>query len=536
LRAEIAARVRDYAEWDDTRAFIEGRYNGYVAVNFKDDWLSHYDIDLALILDNRGRPLWKMARDESGALIQDFNAAALIAQARAAHGPISGVAWTDAGPMLFVAMPSTGSRAQDAPRGMVLFARRLTASALAEQLRLNVSLIEALHAPDDVARRLTDQTTTWIRAGIISTLIPLEDARGRVVGAVLTTQSRDIVALGDRVVGVAILLFTLIAAIACGVLWLLIRKVVVKPLASLERDFARPSHMDEIAPVSGAGAADEIGGLKRAYNQLVARVHQSRSETLEAQRERAVAEAANKTKSQFLANMSHELRTPLNAIIGYVELTVEHLEQAPPEEIRGDLEKVIEAARHQLRLINEVLDLARIEAGGMKVELDEFDAANLISDAVQVLKPLAAANGNVLKVIVDQEIGVIRSDAFRLKQCLFNVAGNACKFTKNGVVAIHAAIAHRPRGDYLEIRIADTGIGMNAEQLRALFQPFMQADASITRRFGGTGLGLAITHHIMEMLGGEIKVQSTPGEGSAFTLILPVKGESDAPMAKMLRA
>ena len=537
LREEMLARVRDYAEWDDTREFIAGRYPAYVDDNFSGRWLASYNIDLAMILDDSGRVLWQSAHDQNGAQVNTFNMSRLAAEARRSVAqtqmPVSGVDWTIFGPMVFSAMPATGTDGRLSPRGLVVFARRLDAAGLAGLAQRNIALIDAAHAPPALTARLqSGAVSTWTQHGQTESLLPFFDARGQIAGAVLTGQTRDMVNLGHRVIGFALLLFALIAMLACGVLWMLIRKVVVKPLSSLERDFSRPSRMDEIAPVADDGAQDEIGGLKRAYNQLVARVHESRGAVEQAQRERTMAEAANQMKSQFLANMSHELRTPLNAITGYAELILEQLEEAPIDETRGDLEKIVAAARHQLRLVNEVLDLARIESGAMTLEIDLFDGGRLIEDAARIVEPLASANGNHLSVVVHEGLGMLRTDAFRLKQCLINLAGNACKFTQGGAVSINARRLRYAMGEGLEVVVADTGIGMSDDQIRTLFQPFVQADASITRRFGGSGLGLAITRNVVRLLGGEITVQSTPGEGTMFTLVVPIglqDGECEAP-------
>jgi signal transduction histidine kinase/CheY-like chemotaxis protein len=233
------------------------------------------------------------------------------------------------------------------------------------------------------------------------------------------------------------------------------------------------------------------------------------------------AEAATRAKSQFLAGMSHELRTPLNAIIGYSEMLHEEAEDLEQEAFLPDLEKIQDAGRHLLSLINNVLDLSKIEAGKMDVLVEKFDVADLVAEVQAVIQPLMAKNANTLVVEAAPELGVMRSDQTKLRQNLFNLLSNAAKFTRQGQITLSARRLTRDDGDWLEFKVSDTGIGMTEAQLGKLFQAFAQAEASTSRDYGGTGLGLAITRQFCKMLGGDVAVESTPGAGSAFTIMLP---------------
>jgi PAS domain S-box-containing protein len=233
------------------------------------------------------------------------------------------------------------------------------------------------------------------------------------------------------------------------------------------------------------------------------------------------AEEASRAKSQFLANMSHELRTPLNAIIGYSEMLLEQAEELGQDELKPDLEKIHGAGKHLLGLINDILDLSKIEAGKMDVFLEEFDAAGMLAEVRAVLEPLVARNGNTLEVLAAPGLGVMRSDQVKVRQALYNLLSNAAKFTKGGRITLVARRLAGEDGDRLEFAVADTGIGMTAEQVARLFQPFSQADTSTTRYYGGTGLGLAITRHFCRLLGGDVAVESERGQGSTFTVALP---------------
>ncbi|WP_165943315.1 response regulator [Roseicella aquatilis] len=238
---------------------------------------------------------------------------------------------------------------------------------------------------------------------------------------------------------------------------------------------------------------------------------------------RDAAEDANRAKSQFIANMSHELRTPLSAVIGYAEMLEEDVTDLGEagEPILEDLRKIAANARHLLSLINDVLDLSKIEAGKMEVQAEDFAVEPLLREVADTVQALVGRKHNALALEVAPDLGGMHSDTVKLRQCLFNLLSNATKFTEGGRITLAAARRQQEGRDWVEFRVADTGIGMTEEQIQRLFQRFSQADASTTRRFGGTGLGLAITRAFCTMLGGDIAVESAPGAGTTFTIRLP---------------
>ena len=233
-----------------------------------------------------------------------------------------------------------------------------------------------------------------------------------------------------------------------------------------------------------------------------------------------LAEAANRAKSAFLANMSHELRTPLNAIIGYAEMLEEDIEDATH---RADLHRIHTSGKHLLGLINDVLDLSKIEAGKVELHMDVFDVAQLVDEVVSTMRPLLDRSGNRFELRLQEPLGVMTSDSTRLRQVLLNLLSNAAKFTKRGEVVMSVTRVGDGKHESLAFEIVDTGIGMSSEQLDKLFTPFFQADAASTRQFGGTGLGLSISLRLAEMLGGGIDVRSDIGRGSSFNLTVPVQ-------------
>jgi PAS domain S-box-containing protein len=233
------------------------------------------------------------------------------------------------------------------------------------------------------------------------------------------------------------------------------------------------------------------------------------------------AEEANQAKSQFLANMSHELRTPLNAIIGYSEMLIEDAEDEGQPKPLSDLQKIRTAGKHLLGLINDILDLSKIEAGKMDIHLETFDVSNLLDEVVSTVQPTAIKNANTLEVHVADTIGTMYSDLTKVRQGVLNLLSNACKFTEQGTIELHVAREVVDGSAWLTFCVRDTGIGMRPEQMAKLFKEFQQADGSMTRKYGGTGLGLAITRRFCQMLGGDVSVESAWGQGSTFTIRLP---------------
>jgi signal transduction histidine kinase len=240
-----------------------------------------------------------------------------------------------------------------------------------------------------------------------------------------------------------------------------------------------------------------------------------------AEQAKQVAESASEAKSQFLANMSHELRTPLNAIIGYSEMLVEEAQDVGNEALVPDLNRIRTAGKHLLSTINAVLDLSKIEAGKVELLVDDFDVATLIDDVASTAQALVEKNGNRFTIACPEDAGEMFGDEAKVRQILVNLLSNAAKFTTGGDVALSVHLQSGPDGEWVTFDVSDTGIGMTEEQQARLFQAFMQADATTTRRFGGTGLGLAITRSYARMMGGNVTVQSTPGQGTTFYVRLP---------------
>jgi signal transduction histidine kinase len=274
--------------------------------------------------------------------------------------------------------------------------------------------------------------------------------------------------------------------------------------------------------------------LKRAQDELEMRVEErTRSLQIEIAERKSIehslvnaklaAEEANAAKSAFLANMSHELRTPLNAILGYSEMLGEDAELLGLTECRKDLLRIQSAGHHLLALVNDVLDISKIEAGALEVRLEAVEAGELTDGVVATIEPLARRNDNQLIVQAGEDGAMVRVDLVKFRQSLLNLLSNACKFTEHGVISLSVERCREADREFICWRVRDNGIGISADDMKRLFRPFSQVDASVTRRHGGTGLGLAISQRLCRLMGGDITAESTPGRGSTFTIFMPAE-------------
>lgn len=274
-------------------------------------------------------------------------------------------------------------------------------------------------------------------------------------------------------------------------------------------------------------AQDEALRLRALNEQLEAMVA---DRTRELHKAKDRAERASHAKTDFLASMSHELRTPLNAVIGYSEILLEEAEENGMEAATVDIERIRTAGKHILALINDILDLTKIEAGKMEISVERASIADLIEDAVTVCRRLIDDNGNTCTVEYAGAVPELDTDVTKLRQALINLIGNAAKFTRSGRITVTVRSMQRDSSDWIEIAVADTGIGIAEKHHENIFDEFQRGDSNVARHHGGTGLGLALSCRLMRLLGGDISLQSAAGSGSVFTISLPARAETQIPV------
>jgi signal transduction histidine kinase len=530
---ELAARANDYADWDDTRAFLLGRAPRFPEENFNDEWFTNYDVDLVVFVNAKGKIAWGRSRVAGGRLeSSEFLFNVVLSQARTAHAsvekPALGVAWTPHGPVLYAARPARNSLGDASPVGLVVLGKYLSVEQLREQTQLDLEIFNIISSNAEFSvqaglSHLSDSNlrqVQWTQDGRSATLIGLRGADGAAVGAILARHNKAINPLGEDSILLAAGLLACLFALAMLFLWRLLDYQVTSRLRALEKHF--DGQDEDLQPAPQSKSDDEIGHLVRAFNALVSRTRQALAREQQAVLDREAHARADQIKTAFIANMSHELRTPLTAIMGYCDLALEDLRGENIKVGIADLGKIERSAQALLGLIEEILDMSKIDAGEIEIATKSFDVAEMLRGAAEAAMPAATANNNALTVQCLGELGFARTDEARLRQCVSNLLANACKFTNDGEIVLRAERMRIDGAGWLRLEVHDSGIGMTSDQVTYIFEPFMKVDNSNTRRRGGMGLGLAITKRLVTLLGGTIAVHSRRGFGTMFIISVPV--------------
>ena len=537
----------DWSSWDDAYQFIEDGNPDFIQSNLIDSQLEMMQINLIVFVHKSGRVVFgtgydlqrqqKLPIPES--IKQHLTSTDSLISHASPESNHAGIVMLPEGPMMIASRPIINSAGEGPIRGTLLVGRYLN-QPLIERLEKVVRLPLQLHSinrlPPDVTvmADLPGQPQIGVKPLSETTIAGyalLNDLYHQPALVLQADNPRTVYQQGQATVQFLTWSLLVVGLVFCAVTLLLLERLVLARLTRLSQEVSGIGGNGDLSGRVSAIGRDELTELAGNINNMLATLEQYQQDRQRAaadlQQAKERAEEANRTKSQFLANMSHELRTPLNAIIGYSEMLKEDAVDFGQEDLVPDLDKIHSAGKHLLGLINDILDLSKIEAGKMDIYLETFDLSTLITEVVHTIQPLVQKYGNHLIVECPDDIGTMYADLTKLRQNLLNLLSNASKFTPAGTIRLTIQKQEvRPETDYppipsLVFEVADTGIGMSPDQMSRLFQAFTQADASTTRKYGGTGLGLVITQRFCQMMGGDITATSQEGKGSTFRMTIP---------------
>jgi len=513
--AALARIVTDWAAWDDTYQFIDGRKPSFVQDNLTATSLANLSVSLLYAEDTARRPVLTTAFDRAEGSVDTaaldaaggFAAAArpLIDRAWAA-GEASGLVLADGGLFMAAARGIQPSDRGAPANGVLVFARAVD-DEVAESLRRRVRLPIAFDTPLPAGAPAEDMALTRTGDTIVAASV-LRDLDGNPLLTFHAEMPRSIELLGSRTLLVAALSLVLSAVLILFLLWVALRRIIVRPIQSLT---ARLAPSGEADPARGT---DEIGALATA----LARHVELQRALVEADAARRVAEEANRTKSMFLAQMSHELRTPLHAVLGFAEIMEQQLFGPLSDRYRDSAGRIRTSGTHLLNLINDILDLSRVEAGEFKVVAEPVDVAAVLEESVQLARELPGSGALALDAAIPAGLPWLTADTRRLRQVVLNLLSNAVKFTPEGGRVTLRALADSAG---LVVSVQDTGVGIAPEHLETVLRPFGQVDNSHTRKHDGAGLGLPLAREFTRLMGGTLSIASAPGAGTTVTVAFP---------------
>ncbi|NQV33354.1 MAG: response regulator [Phycisphaeraceae bacterium] len=539
----LSTMAKDWSAWDGTYAFVGDRDAAFLESTLPPDSFVSGNINLLYIFDENGQLVWGQAHDSNTGEsidIHEFNQPTFLEQYGllkhdSTDSSIDGILLTETGPLLTSSKPITTSEHTGSIRGTLVMGQLLnqaTVDHLSQDLSVPFSIEILGAAPrsmedERALQQLTQRGSPMIAdgsRGLLDAYGIIYDLKGEPALLVKAQVPKSIAAKGRAAIFFASWSILFVSAITLIVTYFILDKMVLSRLLRVSRKMDDIVRSEDLSTQADVVSSDELGRLEVHLNRMLGHLASTKQKTIAA-KERAEllaqeAQAANRAKSSFLANMSHEIRTPMNSILCFSDmLTQEDLTQ----EQKNYVDTIRESGRNLLTLINDILDYSKIEASQLNVEMIDCSLGHLLNSLETTMTALTQGKSVDFEIMAEKDLPAqIHSDPFRLNQCLTNLLSNAVKFTDQGHVHLKVSLREDNNQHSIQFDVEDTGTGIPKDRQKAIFESFNQADGSTTRKYGGTGLGLAITGQLAELLDGTVTLTSEPGEGSVFSLVIPI--------------